>query len=511
MQSLREVPGFLAFTAVFVLLALREQTFALAALCVLGIGTALTGFFPSVIGLYATTVLMSLGFHYFETVRQSLALQWVDKANAPHFLGQMIAAGSIASLAAFALIYLALDVGGLDMRWVYVLGGGATVGIVIAAWMVFPRFRAEVEQHKHLVLRRRYWLYYALVFMSGARRQIFVVFAGFLMVERFGFGAAEITLMFLVNSAINIVAAPRIGKLIARWGERRALGVEYLCLIAVFVGYALVQTAWVAVGLYILDHMIFAMAIAIKTYFQKIADPADIASTAGVSFNDQPHRGGDHSRGLRLLVGDLAGGGVPGRRRHGRAVAGTLAMGTAGAGPRDGGVDRLAPAAARGLARRAVALRGRLWQALSPGEARMANVAMETRRIGRTAIEVTAFGAGGFSIGNLWEAIAEEAAREAIDSAYGAGIRYFDTAPEYGYGLSERRFGDALRTRPRDDYVLSTKVGLLLKPRAGALPPDDMFVDPLRSKGSTITPTTAPCAHSRTASSGWGSTASTSS
>ena len=285
LQSLREVPGFLAFATVFVLLVLREQTFALVALCVLGIGTALTGFFPSVIGLYATTVLMSLGFHYFETVRQSLALQWVDKASAPHFLGQMIAAASIAALAAFALIYLALDVAGLDMRWVYVVGGGTTLGITLAAWVVFPRFRAEVEQHKHLVLRRRYWLYYALVFMSGARRQIFVVFAGFLMVERFGFSAAEITLMFLVNSAINIFAAPRIGRLIGRWGERRALSIEYGCLIAIFVGYALVQTAWVAVGLYILDHMVFTMAIAIKTYFQKIADPADIASTAGVSFS----------------------------------------------------------------------------------------------------------------------------------------------------------------------------------------------------------------------------------
>ena len=109
----------------------------------------------------------------------------------------------------------------------------------------------------------------------------------------------------------------------------------------------------------------------------------------------------------------------------------------------------------------------------------MENAAMETRRIGRTAIEVTAFGAGGFSIGNLWEAIADDVAREAIDAAYDAGIRYFDTAPGYGYGLSERRFGDALRPRPRDDYVLSTKVGLLLKPRAGPLPPEDRFVDPL--------------------------------
>ena len=109
----------------------------------------------------------------------------------------------------------------------------------------------------------------------------------------------------------------------------------------------------------------------------------------------------------------------------------------------------------------------------------MAQGEIETRRIGRTAIEVTSFGAGGFSIGNLWEAIADDAARGAIDGAYDAGIRYFDTAPEYGYGLSERRIGDALRGRPRDEFVLSTKVGLLLKPRAGPLPADDMFVDPL--------------------------------
>ena len=284
LQSLREIPGFIAFTAVFVLLVLREQTFALVSLCVLGIGTAITGFFPIVVGLYATTVLMSTGFHYFETMRQSLALQWVGKRDAPHFLGQMIAAGSFSGLVALGLVYLTLEAAGLDLRWVYLLGGGATVALTLGAWMAFPRFPAKVEQNKRIVLRRRYWLYYALVFMSGARRQIFIVFAGFMMVERFAFSAASITLMFLVNLAMNVVLAPRIGHLIGRWGERRALTFEYIGLICVFVGYAFVETAWMAVGLYIIDHMFFALAIAIKTYFQKIADPADIASTAGVSF-----------------------------------------------------------------------------------------------------------------------------------------------------------------------------------------------------------------------------------
>jgi len=92
------------------------------------------------------------------------------------------------------------------------------------------------------------------------------------------------TLMFLANLFMNVIMAPLIGKLIGRWGERRALTCEYIGLIGVFLGYAFVEAPFVAVGLYIVDHLFFAMSIAIKTYFQKIADPADIASSIGVSF-----------------------------------------------------------------------------------------------------------------------------------------------------------------------------------------------------------------------------------
>ena len=78
LQSLRELPGFLAFTVVFLLFLLKEQRIALISLILLGIGTALTGFFPTVIGLYLTTVVMSIGFHYFETIQTSLSLQWIE-------------------------------------------------------------------------------------------------------------------------------------------------------------------------------------------------------------------------------------------------------------------------------------------------------------------------------------------------------------------------------------------------------------------------------------------------
>jgi len=284
LQSLREIPGFLTFTVVFVLMAIKEQPFAILALSLLGIGTAITGFFPSVYGLYFTTVLMSIGFHYFESLHQSLSLQWLKKSEAAAVLGRMVAAGSFAGLIAFGLIYFAVDTFGIDMKWVYLIGGSAAALIALAGWFLFPHMPSATIQHKHIVLRKRYWLYYSLQFMSGARRQIFVVFAGFLMVQKFDFDPGAMALLFLANGALTMFTAPQIGKLIGRFGERRALVLEYIGLIIVFAGYAFVETAWFAVLLYILDHLFFSLAIAMKTYFQKIADPADIASTSGVSF-----------------------------------------------------------------------------------------------------------------------------------------------------------------------------------------------------------------------------------
>ncbi|HUT51328.1 MAG TPA: MFS transporter [Alphaproteobacteria bacterium] len=284
LQSLREIPGFLAFTVIFVLLFIREQSLALVSLVALGSGVLITGFFPSLTGLIVTTMLWSAGFHYYEALQQSLAMQWIDKKKAPHTFGRLLAVGSFASIACFAMIYAATKLAGLDFKWVFILGGSVTLIIAVVAWAAFPRFPQPVEQRKTIVLRRRYWLYYALVFMQGARRQIFMVFAGFLMVEKFGYGVADIAILFFINGVINIFAAPQIGKLIGRIGERRTLTLEYIGLIVIFAGYAVVENPTIAAGLYILDHVFFAMAIAMKTYFQKIADPADMAPTAGVSF-----------------------------------------------------------------------------------------------------------------------------------------------------------------------------------------------------------------------------------
>ncbi len=288
LHTLREVPGFLAIGVIVVIMYMREQVLATLSLLLLGVATALTGFFPTLGGILTLTMLSSLGFHYYETVNQSLQLQWIDKARAPQMLGWIVAMGSTASLLAYGLLVVTWKTFHLQYTTVYMLAGGFTALVALFALLAYPQFESPHPQIRTFVLRRRYWLYYALQFMAGARRQIFIVFAAFMMVERFHFEVQEITALMMLNFIANMLFAPLMGRAVARWGERRALIFEYLGLIAVFLCYGgIYYFGWgvaLAATLYVIDHLLFALAFALKTYFQKIADPRDIAPTAAVAF-----------------------------------------------------------------------------------------------------------------------------------------------------------------------------------------------------------------------------------
>ena len=284
LQSIREIPGFLAFTVVFVLLIIKEQSFSAIALALMGLGVSIAGYFPTIYGLYFTTIVMSTGFHYFETIKNSLSLQWLSKEEAPQILGRLIAVGSITSLILYSAIWIFLEIFNIDYVYIFLICGIICIGIAFYLQVSFPIFEPKNTQHKNIILRKKYSLYYILIFLSGARRQIFVVFAAFLMVEKFKYSASQVSLLFLINYLFNWIFAERIGRMIHIFGEKRSLTFEYVGLIIVFVSYALVTNAYVAAMLYVIDHMFFALALAINTYFQKIADPKDIASSAGVSF-----------------------------------------------------------------------------------------------------------------------------------------------------------------------------------------------------------------------------------
>lgn len=288
LHTVREIPGFLAIGVIAVLYVMREQLLGTVSLLLLGLATAVTAWFPSFGGLLFVTLLSSIGFHYYETVNQSLQLQWIDKARAPQVIGWIVGVGSAASLVAYALIVATWTTLGLSYNTVFLAAGGVTALIALYAMLAYPQFEAPHPQVKRMVLRRRYWLYYALQFMAGARRQIFVVFAAFMMVEKFGFQVHQLTALFLINYLANMFAAPLIGRFVGRFGEQRAMMVEYVGLMGVFLAYGgLYWFGWgivVAAALYVIDHLFFAMSFSLRTYFQKIADPGDIAPTAAVAF-----------------------------------------------------------------------------------------------------------------------------------------------------------------------------------------------------------------------------------
>lgn len=284
LQSIREIPGLLAFTVLLVLAFIAQQKLVYLSIMLLGLGTAVTGFFPTPIGLYITTVIMSIGFHYLETLNQSLSLQWIEKEKAPIVLGKLSALKSFTGLLVFILIYILMNYLAVEYKYVYFIFGGFSFILGLLAWYSFTHFKEAVIQERKIRLKKEYWLFYALTFLAGARRQIFVVFAGFLLVEKFGVDIHNMIILLFANSILNMYIAPKIGKFIVSFGERITLKIEYIGLILVFVSYAYVDSIYVAFALYIIDHLLFSMAIALKTYFQKIANPSDISSASAVSF-----------------------------------------------------------------------------------------------------------------------------------------------------------------------------------------------------------------------------------
>ena len=281
-QSVREIPGFLALLAIYVMLVVREHRLAALSILILGLGVGVTGLLPTFSGVVFTTLLMSFGFHYFETTNQSLTLQYFDQDTAPIVFGHQRSYAAATNIGVGAAIYLLAAL--LPFQQMYLFVGGLILTMAVWGFRQTPTRMNLPPQHKRMILRRSYGLFYLLTFLAGARRQIFIAFAVFLMVERFAFSVREITLLFIANNMINYYASPMIGKAIVRFGERKVLSLEYASLVLIFLAYAVADAKLLVAGLYILDHIFFNFAIAIRTYFQKIADPRDIAPSMAVGF-----------------------------------------------------------------------------------------------------------------------------------------------------------------------------------------------------------------------------------
>ena len=281
-QSIREVPGFLSFLVIYLLIFIKEQKLTALSLLVMGFGVAMTGFLPSFEGLLISTFIMSIGFHYYETTSSSLILQNFTKHNSALVFGKIRSVMSLGNIAVgtviFGLSYI------LPIEYNFLLIGLIT--IIGSIYLIYnqPKVNEEHQQHKKFILRKKYWLFYLLNFLSGSRRQIFVVFAVFLLVEKFHFSVAEIAGLFIINNIIAYFINPIIAKSINAFGERKVLSLEYIALIMVFYAYTSWDWKWGVALLYIIDNIFFNFSFGLKTYLQKIADPRDIAPSNAVAF-----------------------------------------------------------------------------------------------------------------------------------------------------------------------------------------------------------------------------------
>jgi len=282
LQSVREIPGFLALLVVYLLLIIKEHRLSALSVIIMGIGVAVTGLFPTFYGLMFTTLLMSFGFHYFETTNQSLTLQYFDTQTAPIVFGKLRSIAALSNIVAGMLVFLAAPY--FSYTGLYLMVGGGMLAVGFYALTRNPTDKFLPPQRKDMIFKKRYWLFYLLTFMAGARRQIFIAFAVFLLVKKFEFSIREIVILFMVNNIINYFLSPFIGRCIVKYGERKVLSLEYFSLIFIFVAYAVVDSKLVVAFLYIIDHIFFNFAIAIRTFFQKIASPEDIAPSMAVGF-----------------------------------------------------------------------------------------------------------------------------------------------------------------------------------------------------------------------------------
>ena len=281
-QSIREIPGFLALLAIIVIRYIPEHRLSALSILMLGLGIAVTGYFPSLAGLALTTLVMSFGFHYYETTNMSLTLQYFDKNASPWVFGKLRSISAASSIVVGVFIFFMAA--WLDFAAMYLVIGGLIVAIALWGFSRKPTSVDITPQRKRMIFRKKYWLYYFLTFMAGARRQIFIAFAVLLLVQKFDYSVQAVTVLFVVNNIINFFLSPLIGRAIIRFGERRVLSLEYASLVAVFLAYAATDSKWVAGGLYILDHIFFNFSMAINTFFQKMGDPRDVAPTMAVGF-----------------------------------------------------------------------------------------------------------------------------------------------------------------------------------------------------------------------------------
>ena len=283
LEAARESCGIAAFGLLALLAGTAEPLIGAGMLVLLAVGLGSYTFVHSFMSVLLLSLVWRQGLHIWMPLPSSMTLSLAERGRAGHRLGQMNAAGAVGSGISLVAAWLMLT-WRVPLRYVFLLAGAAAL-LAAAACLGIPR--KIKTPGPRLVFRRRYGLYYALCLLEVWRKQIFIAFAAFLLVQRHGVRPRDMLVLWMIVNAISWVTAPRVGRLIDRVGERRILTFYFSCLIWVFVGYAFVSSRYVLYGLFIMDSAFFVFNTALTTYVNRIAPPEEHTATLsmGVAMN----------------------------------------------------------------------------------------------------------------------------------------------------------------------------------------------------------------------------------
>ncbi len=222
---------------------------------------------------------MSIGFHFFYTVNNSMVMMVSDHNNVAHNMGKFQSIGSLSAILAMAIVFFFIE--SVGFRDLYYIAGA--VSIVFGLYMLTQRSRAgHIPTFRRIVFRKEYWLYYVMSFLEGSKKHISSTFSIFLLVSVFEINAKYMSLIFLVISIITSFTHQQAGKIADRFQVRNVLSFYYVSMIMVYLVLGFASNIWIVIATFIISRIIMGLGVALDSYFQKIAPSEEITSNVSM-------------------------------------------------------------------------------------------------------------------------------------------------------------------------------------------------------------------------------------
>lgn len=288
LEGIREIPGLGLMLIAALTMRMPLSWRSGASLFILGVGFALYATINSYMALVAIAVFASIGMHMWMPLRSTLAMTLTTKDKAGRVLGILSSVGGLASIAGMGVLAVVSRLfESISLRTYYV---GCGFCIIIAAFLVIripTSVGATKTEQPRMLLKMRYWLFYVLTFLQGARKYIFDSFVILVLVDRFNLAVWSIGTLLFASSVLNMIAAPYIGRMIDRFGERKVLPLSYMFLIFCCIGFAIIRSVWILAIMLIAVKLLIMFGMGLSTYVRRISPQEELTPTlsAGITIN----------------------------------------------------------------------------------------------------------------------------------------------------------------------------------------------------------------------------------